>query len=94
MDNAATKQEREKASYKTKLNADESSLQFTAAISRKSEFVTAYLFGADFLLSCIVVLAEFADYEQLHTIVVAGCFGLHAFLIQRVSRQAAFTSLP
>jgi hypothetical protein len=38
MDNASAKQEKEKASNKTNLNVNESSLQFTAAISRKYEF--------------------------------------------------------
>jgi hypothetical protein len=33
--------------------------------------------GCCFLLSLIVVLAEFTDFEQLHPIVVAGCFVLH-----------------
>jgi hypothetical protein len=56
------------------LNVDESTLRFTAEISRKFEFVTAYLFATDFLLSRILFLAEFADLEQRHPIVVAGCF--------------------
>ena len=72
MDKAATKQEWVKASNKT--NVVEPSLCST---QNKSEFETAYLFGAELFLSGIVVLEEFANFEQYHPFIVVNSFGLH-----------------
>ena len=67
------------------------SINLNSNYKLESEHVTACLLG---IVPGNVVLEEVANFEQLHPRVGVGCFALHALFIQRVSRQAAFTSLP